>query len=63
MSKTRTFNVTLVVKSFFTGRVEAMSSDDAIEQTYRLWRTECPHPFDESDDSELVDVGAEEVRS
>ena len=56
MSDIRTFNVTLITKSFFKGTVEAVSEEDAIEQTYHIWRTECPHPFEQCDDDELVDV-------
>ena len=56
----RKFSVLLTTKGFFAGTVEASSADDAIEETYRLWRTECPHPFEKSDDSELIDVIVED---
>ena len=56
----RRFSVLLTTKGFFAGTVEASSADDAIEETYRLWRTECPHPFEKSDDSELIDVIVED---
>lgn len=59
----KTWNVFLTTRGSFTGTVEAKSLDDAIEQAYRLWRTECPHPFEKSDDDELMDVIAEEVQS
>lgn len=61
MKMTRTFNVTLITKGFFSGTVEASSVEDAIEETFRIWRTECPHPFEKSDDDELVDVTADEA--
>jgi len=63
MSKLKTFTVLLVTKGFFSGTVEATSEDDAIERTFHLWRTECPHPFEQSDDSELESVVAHEVTS
>ena len=52
----RTYSVRLITKGFFEGTVEASSEDDAIDETFRLWCTECPHPFEKSDDSELIDV-------
>lgn len=63
MKKLKSYDVVLVTKGFFAGTVDAVSEDDAIEQTFHLWRTECPHPFQQSDDSELISVTAQEVRS
>ncbi len=61
MTTTRTFNVTLITKGFFTGTVEAATVEDAVEETFRIWRTECPHPFEKVDDDELVDVTVDEA--
>lgn len=63
MTKLKSFDVHLITKGFFTGTVTAASEEDAIERTFYLWRTECPHPFQQSDDTELVSVTADEVRS
>jgi len=63
MSKLKTFTVLLVTKGFYSGTVEATSEDDAIERTFHLWRSECPPPFEKSDDSELESVVAQEVHS
>jgi len=63
MRKLKTFTVLLVTKGFFSGIVEATSEDDAVERTFHLWRTECPHPFEKYDDSELESVVAQEVHS
>ena len=52
----RTYAVRLITKGFFEGTVEASSEDDAIDESFRLWCTECPHPFEKSDDSELIAV-------
>lgn len=57
-----TFTVLLITKGFFAGSVDAASRDEAIEKTFLIWRTECPHPFERCDDDELVDVIAEEVQ-
>jgi hypothetical protein len=62
MSTLKTFDVQLITKGFFSGTVEAASRKDAVERTYHLWRTACPHPF-EQDDDELISVIVEEVRS
>lgn len=59
----KTFRVRLVTRGFFEGAVEANSAEDAVQRTFEIWRTECPHPFERSDDSELVSVEAEEVQS
>lgn len=59
----RDYSVVLVTKGFFVGTVEAVSIEDAIDRTFHIWRTECPHPFEKSDDSELISVVAEEVQS
>lgn len=56
----RTFTVLLITKGFFAGSVDASSREEAIEKTFHIWRTECPHPFERCDDDELVDVIAEE---
>lgn len=63
MSKLKSFDVTLITKGFLAGTVEAASVEDAIERTFHLWRTECPHPFEQSDDSELLSVEVVEVHS
>lgn len=60
--KFKTFSVSLIAKSFYSGTVEALSEDEAIERTFQIWRTECPHPFDQSDDAELISVEAVEVK-
>jgi hypothetical protein len=60
---TRTFHVRLITRSFYEGAVDAASADDAVELTYRIWRTECPHPFQQCDDDELMDVLATEAQS
>lgn len=57
----RQFTVMLITKGFFAGSVEASSHDEAVEKTFHVWRTECPHPFERCDDDELIDVIAEEV--
>ena len=62
MSTLKTFDVQLITKGFFTGTVEAASREDAEKRTNHLWRTACPHPF-EQDDDELLSVIVEEVRS
>ena len=59
----RQFSVLLITKGFLAGVVEAGSRDEAIENTFHVWRTECPHPFERCDDDELIDVIAEEVSS
>jgi hypothetical protein len=61
MTTTRSFSVTLITKGFFTGTVEAATAEDAVEETFRIWRTECPHPFEKADDDELVDVTVDEA--
>ncbi len=63
MCQLKSYDVSLIAKCFFSGTVEALSEEDAIERTYQKWRTECPHPFDQSDDAELVSVVVEGVRS
>ena len=63
MSSVRTFDVTLIVKSFYSGSVEATTHEDAVEQTFHIWRTAVPHPFEQCDDSELIDVVIEAVHS
>lgn len=63
MTTLKSFDVQLITKGFFTGTVTAASEEDAIERTFHLWRTECPHPFQQSDDAELISVTAEEVSS
>lgn len=60
MSTLKTYEVILVTKGLFAGTVEATSETDAVEQTFQIWRTECPHPFEQCDD-ELVSVEATEV--
>lgn len=61
MSPTRPFSVVLVTRCLFTGTVDAASPEEAIDEVYSIWRTECPHPFDKLDDAELLDVTAEEA--
>jgi hypothetical protein len=63
MTTLKSFDVHLIAKSFFTGTVTAASEEDAVQRTFHLWRTECPHPFQQSDEAELICVSAEEVRS
>lgn len=61
MSKLKTFNVLLTTNGFLRGTVEAVSEEDAIKQAFHLWRTECPCPFEQLNDEELISVTAEEV--
>ncbi len=62
MSQLKPFDVELITKGYFTGRVEAASEQDAVERCFQLWCNASPHPF-EQDDHELISVIAEEVRS
>jgi hypothetical protein len=57
----KTYSVLLVTRGYFTGDVQATSEKHAIEETYRAWREECPHPF-EMDDHELIHVEVQGVQ-
>ena len=57
----KTYSVLLVTRGYFSGDVQATSEKHAIEETYRAWREECPHPF-EMDDHELIHVEVQGVQ-
>ena len=62
MSTTSTYSVCLITECVFTGTVKAVSVEAAIEEAYRIWHQECPHPFEQSDDACLRTITAEEVQ-
>ena len=61
MSSTRTFDIFLMATAYYSGRIEATSSADAVEKASTLWRTANPNSFAQYD-ADLVDVVAAEVQ-
>jgi len=61
MSTVKTYSVLFVTRGYFSGEVQATSEEHAIEESYRAWKEECPHPF-EMDDHELIHVEVDGVR-
>lgn len=55
--------VTLSTRSFWQLRLKASSSDDAKEQAWDIWHRECPHPFENFGDDELIDVRARKAEA